>query len=719
MKRIWMVAACAAMTGSMVAQQHTHMTDSLHRLEEVEIVASPVLPGGLLNQQARVGILGSGSVLDLPYSQMSLTRKTIELFNDATASLGSVLQQNPSIRISSSSPMYSDFSMRGINMNGNHMMLNGVPSLFYQFNTPPAHMIERIEITSGPNAGINGVSMSNNGTDSGATPAPGTINVVSKRAEDTPINSYKALFSGRGNMAVFTDFGRRWGKQKQWGVRINGEYMDGELALKGTEKNEKNIFVNVDHRGKNSTTNVLVGLFELRVNEGQRWFTFGGSGATLPKAPTSGLGYDFKETTKHMKGNLLTLNHEHKLGRHLTAFFNLGHNHRSGTKYNSQANLRFNDEGAFESNNKSNAQNEAGNNFYTQVGIRGNLQTGCFNHTLSLAADYSRATYDNKSNAGAAGKIGGDLYKGVVHGEGFYPLPRMLDAQRAWKEKNVGITALYSVSFKDKVSLLLGASQKNEDFHNYTTKQDFKNHNILPTFGLTVRPLRSLSLYYGHTESFSRGAYVSDSKYINKGETLAPSRSKQDEVGIKWENKAVVATLSFFDIKQTNYIDVTEAAGLRRAADGLNRHRGAELTATGHPFAGLSFTGGLLYLDAKREKTKDGAADGKFVNGAAKFSGALGVEYLTRANIGFVARGTVSGQSFIDSKHADGKTEIPAYGTLDAGVNYSFRTGFGRMKLNAMCYNVANKSYWHGRGGSTTFGLSMPRTFAFSAQLDF
>lgn len=38
-----------------------------------------------------------------------------------------------------------------------------------------------------------------------------------------------------------------------------GEYMDGDLALRHAEKEEKNIFVNLDRKGKTSVTNILQG----------------------------------------------------------------------------------------------------------------------------------------------------------------------------------------------------------------------------------------------------------------------------------------------------------------------------------------------------------------------------------------------------------------------------------------------------------------------------
>lgn len=269
-------------------------------------------PGGLVNETAKLGILGNQSLMDIPYSEMSMTKKTLEKFDDPSQPIANVLLNNPSIRTSTTSPMYTDFSMRGINMNGNHMMLNGIPSLFYQFNGPITHYIERIDITSGPNAGVNGVSMSNNGTNSGATPAPGTINIVTKKATNEPVTNFTETFSGRGNFGEFIDVGRRFGDNNEWGLRVMGEYMEGELALKGAEKNEKNIFLNLDRQGKTSSTNFFVGHFDLRVNEGQRWFTYGGNGTELPGAPDSNIPYDFKGTTKWMHGWMFTFNHEKK-----------------------------------------------------------------------------------------------------------------------------------------------------------------------------------------------------------------------------------------------------------------------------------------------------------------------------------------------------------------------------------------------------------------------
>ena len=169
------LTALMAMGTAVCAAEKSESMDT-YELAPVEVEGvrtAAETAGGMLSKDARMGILGDVSVMDIPYSMQSMTKKTIDTYGDPSQPLANVLANNPSIRPSTSSPMYTDFSMRGINMNGNHFLLNGIPSLFSQYTMPPSHIIERMDITSGPNAAVNGVSMSNNGTNGGATPAPG------------------------------------------------------------------------------------------------------------------------------------------------------------------------------------------------------------------------------------------------------------------------------------------------------------------------------------------------------------------------------------------------------------------------------------------------------------------------------------------------------------------------------------------------------------------
>ena len=677
------------------------------------------LPGGLVNETAKMGVFGNKSVMEIPYSEMSMTQKSVETFVNPAGPLQSVLINNPSIRTSSTSPMYSDFSMRGINMNGNHMMLNGVPSLFYQFAEPRSHFIERIDITSGPNAGVNGVSMSNNGTNSGATPAPGTINVVTKRAKDTPITRYTQTFTGRGNFGEYIDVGRRFGKNKEWGIRVNGEYLDGELSARKAKDKERNIFVNLDHRSEKSNTNIFLGHWDKRVYHGQRWFTYNGASDMLPEPPNGKNNYDFDGTVKYMRGWMFTVNHDQKIGKDWSWFVNAGHHFRTGYKYNSSSALKFDEFGKFGTSNVSNAQAEQGSNTYVQTGFRGTFKTGIVEHNVTFAVDRSYAKYWNNTHNSDKGTIGGDLYNGVVYTADF-KIPELRNPTLQWDEVNTGITIGDSLKV-GKWNISLAASRKHEHFQNATNGQKIMNNNILPTYGITYQPTENMAIYAGHTEAFSRGAVVSnDDKYVNKGETLDPSVSKQNEIGIKFKSGKTLTTFSLFDINQQSVIDNDLGGGLyRRAIDGRERFRGAELTFNGKPHDKWTFTGGLMYVNNERRKTAGGANDGKFVNGVAKWSGVLGLVYEPDDKWSIMGRVVTCGASYIDnSASPTGKTKIPAYATLDLGVNYKTQMGKVPVTLAATCFNVLDKDYWMGRGSSTTFGLSMPRTFLFSATFD-
>lgn len=681
-----------------------------------EVVAAP---GGLVNETAKLGILGNQSVMDIPYTEMSMTQKTLEKFDDPSQPIANVLMNNPSIRTSTTSPMYTDFSMRGINMNGNHMMLNGVPSLFYQFNGPISHYIDRIDITSGPNAGVNGVSMSNNGTNSGATPAPGTINVVTKRAGSEPITKFTETFSGRSNFGEFIDVARRAGKDNEWGIRVMGEYMEGGLALKGAEKNEKNIFVNLDRKGKTSNTNFFVGHFDLRVNEGQRWFSYGGKSSELPSAPDSNIPYDFKGTTKWMHGWMYTFNHEKAINDHVTWFTNIGHSSRSGNKYNSSASLKFDEKGNFMSTNVSNAQNEIGTNSYFQTGLKTKFETGVVKHQATIAIDRSWAKYWNDSHNSAKGTIGGNLYTGTEYTNNFV-IPTLRTAKLYWDEVNTGVTIADSLSY-GKWDVLLAASHKHENFTNVQKGEKFQNDNWLPTYGITYKPNENMAIYASQTESFSRGAVVNDPKYDNNGDTLDPSTSKQREVGVKYKFKNLVTTLAYFDIETQSIIDTDLGNGMyHRAADGKDNYKGWEWTINGKPADKWTVTGGLLYMNGKREKTAKGTYDGWYINGASKWSTVVGAVYEPNDKWSIIGRLTWVGDAHIDNSASPTKsTRIPAYTVLDLGFDYKTSIADVPVTFKAMCYNALNKDYWMGRGSSTTFGLSMPRTWMLSASMSF
>lgn len=208
----------------------------------------------------------------------NILKKTIMTFYDPNQPLNGTLANTPSIRIGSTSPMYTDFSMRGVNMNASHYYINGIPNMFNQTRSIPAYILSSVDIVSGPNTVLNGATFSNNGTNGTDAPA-GLLNGTTKRAAADPVTRYTQRFSGRSTWTEDLDLGRRFGKNNEWGIRVNAHNEDGGLSIKGADVRDKSIYINLDHQDAKSMTNIFGGYYDWKVNGGQRWLSASGTGS--------------------------------------------------------------------------------------------------------------------------------------------------------------------------------------------------------------------------------------------------------------------------------------------------------------------------------------------------------------------------------------------------------------------------------------------------------
>ena len=223
-----------------------------HDLDEVIVEEDrDALPGGFVANNDRVGILGNIKAIDVPFTQKKYTEKTIMTFYDPNQPLNGVLANSPSIRVGSPSPMYTDFSMRGVNMNASHYYINGIPNMFNQTRSIPTYVLSSVDIVSGPNTVLNGATFSNNGTNGTDAPA-GLLNGTTKRATTDPVTRYTQRFSGRSTWTEDLDIGRRFGKNNEWGIRVNAHNEDGGLSMEGADVRDKSIYINLDQIGRAS-----------------------------------------------------------------------------------------------------------------------------------------------------------------------------------------------------------------------------------------------------------------------------------------------------------------------------------------------------------------------------------------------------------------------------------------------------------------------------------
>ncbi len=79
-----------------------------------------------------------------------------------------------------------------------------------------AEMAERVEVLKGPSALLNGIPPFGS--------IGGNVNVVPKRAPDEDLTQATANYISGSQFGGHVDFGRRFGEDKQFGVRFNGVF---------------------------------------------------------------------------------------------------------------------------------------------------------------------------------------------------------------------------------------------------------------------------------------------------------------------------------------------------------------------------------------------------------------------------------------------------------------------------------------------------------------
>ena len=730
-KALAMSVLCAIASVGFVISASAAETDDKetmsHNLDEVVVEGDKdVLPGGYVSTKGSVGILGTQDVMDVPFSQMNLTEKTIETFGDPSQPLDSILANNPAIR-QGGTVLQNDFTVRGIKLggysaNGSSIYLNGVPGMMSQF-TAPTFMIDRIEMTTGPNSGLSGT-----GSAYETTSAGGIINFTSKKATNEPITKYKQTFSGKGHFGEYLDVGRRFGKNNEWGVRINTELQNGETSINGNKIVAQGIYANIDHVDENSKTNFLTGYRHLDIKGGMRWFSLGSGVTKMLDAPDASNDLSFDGQRKESRGYIFVLNHEQKINDDWKVFLNVAHNNNDLDKNITGNGSRF--------TIKDDLGNIAGNfvngtvggfmttknhskSTYGQIGITGKAMTGEVEHNITLAAD--KVHWRNSYRTHKVKQFGGgNIYEsGSVHLT--VPIPTIAEVSGT-NQDYWGVSLADNIKYK-KLGVLVGIHKHNSKsgsfdgagvFDPTITKPgyyglDNEASATCPTYGITYRPDEHVTLYASHSENFDKGEAVTQPNGLI--EVLSPSKVKQNELGVKYQNKGLMTSLAYFDVTSANnYQDDNDWY----RQDGEVEYEGVELSVNGRLTDKWSVMGGLLYVDGTQNKTGNPANDGKKVDGLSKWSGVATLQYDADKDFSVFGRAIWVDKADIKG----GKFTNPSHTTFDLGVNYKTKVNTVPVTLSAVCYNLTDKNYWITRSGGSDLFLNNPRTFMLSATFD-
>lgn len=663
--------------------------------------------GGQVAQGARLGMMGNQDVMDTPFNVTSYTAELIQ--NQQARTLADVMANDASVRFTTSSGhAYENFRIRGFDVNQNDVAINGMYGLAPMGRTP-LEFVERVEVLKGPNALFSGMAPS------GAV--GGTINLVSKRADDTPNATFGVNWQGDGQLGTTIDAGRRFGDANQWGARVNGAFSDGATTLDGQSRKREFLSLGLDYRGSALSASIDAYHSQESFQGGTpAMFWFGGS--VVPKAPDPRIN-QFSTGYGSIQSNAVVGRAEYRFNDNVSVFGGIGRrdSHQSGLINGTHA-RQIDANGNF-------TGSIIGQRAYTdatsaEAGLRSRFKTGAVGHELVLQA--SILDTEDGSATGTASTFRSNIYDPITP-----VMPGVPDSAPKTAENTLTSLALVdTMSFLDDRLRLTGGLRnqrvKTTNFDkNGNTTSRYDKQAVTPAVALVVKPWGpDLSFYANYVQGLSKGDSVTDTTATNFGQVFAPYKTEQKEVGVKWNAGTFTNTLALFQIDKPMLVTEGTTARPTYADGGEKRVRGVEWNTFGELARGVRVLGGVTYSQGKQTKTSFGRYDGNTAVGAPRWQANTGLEWDTPWIAGLTLSARVQATS---SQYADAanKLKIPGWGQLDLGARYAMLVNGKDVVLRLNVNNVFDKHYYAGSFSDTTpiATLGPARTVTASASISF
>lgn len=666
-------------------------------------IANPIsqpFAGGQVAKASRMGILGNVDIFETPFSTQSYTEEFV--LDQQARRLADIIAADPSTR--SAMAEYGDsetYHIRGFPLFTNQVGINGLYGMTDLRRIAP-DFYERVDVLKGP------ASMLNGSSPFGVT--GGNINLVSKRAGDTPLNRFTASYISDSQFGGHLDLGRRFGEDNAWGVRLNLLARDGDTPISRQSDRMHIGSLAVDYRGEKLTASFDLASQD-RLTRGYSANITYGSGFALPRAPQN--DKNFVNDWEFFKGDshYWMTKVEYEFTPAFTAYINYGQA-KGNEEYfyaGSQGRRIINSAGDFT------ARVGGYRGWYEvdtyEVGLRGFKQLG------SVSNNYALVYNDFNRIAGGAVAHATAQYTGNIYQSPNLPKPTVnfgvIPQNGDLQLNSIGLINTFGF-VQDNVLLTLGARQQtlySGIFNNGVKKDAYDESKVTPTSALLVK-LGNYSLYGNYSEGLSQGA-IAPSTAVNHDEQLPPFVAKQHEIGVKYNAGTFGVTAAVFQITQPN----TYTTSNRLVDDGEQRNRGLELSTFGQPLSGLRLLGGVTFIDAEQTKTQDGINNGKDAIGVPKVNVVINGEYDIFAVPGLSLTGRISGFSEAQANAANTQS-IPGWTTFDAGARYVTHISGNKVTLRANVMNLADKNYWNSVSRSF-ITMGAPRTALLSATIDF
>lgn len=680
---------------------------------------APAYAGGQVATGGTLGLLGSTSVMNTPFSTTNYTSQLIE--NQQARTAADTLINDASVRATTAANGFDDtLQIRGFQVGPEDVGLNGLYGLAAP-NHVPAEIIERIELLKGPGALINGMAPGGS--------VGGSVNIVTKRADEVPFARLTPFFMSAGNYGVHLETSARYGDNKEWGIRFNGVGRNGEASIDGGNWRSGLGALSIDYRGERLRWT----LDAISQNDDTQNFrpqmSIDPTVSSIPKPPDARSNW-FPNTNLKQRDNTIASGLEYDITDWLTAYAGLGYRDSNGQQ--NLADVRLGLPGL-------NGMDAAGNfgvynayyDFYSKavsgnVGLRSRFNTGPIGHSVNIAyTGFNREDgygYNTSfSNVSSPAVTFSNIYNPSA-------IP-VIEAGRPSVGKS-GDTTLSSVAVADTMSFLndmflvtVGVrhqkvNQESFDPVSGSSLGTYDADATTPLAGVVFKPWHNVSLYANYAEGLTPGQVVGPPA-LNAGTILAPFKSKQEEAGVKVDWGTITTTAAVFQITRPNVMTLADTSV---TYNGEQRNRGVELNAYGLLMPGLRGMVSAMFLRPELTNPDNPADRGNDAAGVPDKTFSAGLDWDTPWVRGLAFNGRViyTAGAYLTN---DNLLRYDGWTRLDLGARYTTTALTGKpVTFRANVENVTGANYWLttanlNSGAFVTVGS--PRTYIVSAAFDF
>ncbi|ART63370.1 TonB-dependent receptor [Kushneria marisflavi] len=713
------VAAGAATAAEQEGNLET-ITVTSTAIETAGNLPPPAYAGGQVAQGGRLGILGEQDAMNSPFNVISYTDELIE--NQQAETIGDVLQNDASVAVGTGFGNYAEsFKIRGFNLYNDDMSFGGLYGVLPR-QIVASDFASRVELFKGASAFANGVP-------AGGTGVGGSVNIEPKRATDTPINRLSTGYTSDGYIDSGVDIGRRFGEANEFGARLVLKRGRGDTAVNDAERENTLALLGLDYDGGDNRLSFDLG-HQKTVIDGDRLNLNLGSytGNSVPDVPDADANYVPGWNRSSLETTFAMVRGEHDFNDDWTGYAALGGNRTHERTLSGSVSLADEEGNGTVSQLDTAYQSES---LASQTGLRGKLDTGPVSHQLNLgySSVYSRKDVAYEGNfAGTATNLYDPADIALLDSP--FVSGNLSDPNTTGRVYNNGVSLSDTLGFiDDRLLLTLGARYQEIEVNNYSgdgsSQPGFSESRVTPVYGLLYKATDNISLYANHIEALQQGdtapTSIGNDPVTNAGQILGIVRSKQDEVGAKFDYGNLGGGIALFQIEQPQVSIETSADGTRTAGyNGEQRNRGLETSLYGEPLEGVRLLASATWMDPELRDTTDSANDGNDAPGVAGYRYVLGGEWDLPDVQNLTATGRVirNGSQYVDEAN---HLKVDPWTRLDLGLRYTMPFNEGSLIWRADVENVTDEAYWASAAttGSQTLLQGEPRTFKLSATLDF